>query len=85
MSKHMNHDGYTDDMGEMEGIGLPVADFLPPPAAFTLHPSDETVALSLSPETMAFFNEQAAKHRRAVSEEISALLNRYAAEQNFPH
>ena len=80
MSNHIHHDGYSDDKGEMESIGEPIADFLPPPSAFSLRLPAEHIAIPLRPDAMAFFTQVAVERHLSLPQVISDALDQYAAE-----
>ncbi len=74
-------DRYTDDLGEMDGVGEQVADFLPSPAELARRDSTVKVTLGLSHRSLDFFKREAAKHHVPYQRMIRALVDEYAQRQ----
>lgn len=68
---------YTDDQGEMDGVGAVVADFLPPPDKLVLRDDNVKVTLALSRDSVAFFKRAAARQRVPYQRMIRALVDEY--------
>ena len=75
---------YTDlppgdePIGELEII----EDFLPPPDKLVFKQPQQKVTISLSNSSLAFFKNQAAKHKVPYQKMIRNLLDRYVAEHS---
>lgn len=72
---------YTDDLGELDGLGEQVIDFLPPPEVFAGAERSVKVTLALSQDSVDFFKEQAAKYdvpyQRLIRNVVSGYARRY--------
>ena len=70
---------YTDEpMGDIKII----EDFLPPPDKLVFRQPRKKVTISLSNSSIAFFKNQAAKHKVSYQKMIRNLLDRYVAEHS---
>ena len=69
---------YTDDQGEMDGLGPVVADFLPPPERLVLRDDKVKVTLSLSRRSVEFFKREAERRHVPYQRMIRALVDEYA-------
>jgi hypothetical protein len=68
---------YTDDDGEMDGLGPRVADFLPPPDKLVLREDGVKVTLNLSRHSVEFLKREAARNRVPYQRMIRALVDEY--------
>jgi hypothetical protein len=70
---------YTDDRGEMDGIGEhPLPDFLPPPERLVMLEDTVKVTLALSRDSVDFFKRQASRQGVPYQRMIRALVDAYA-------
>ena len=70
---------YTDDQGEMDGIGdRPLPDFLPPPERLVMAEDTVKVTLALSRDSVDFFKRQASRQGVPYQRMIRALVDAYA-------
>ena len=69
---------YTDDQGEMDGLGSRVRDFLPSPEQLVLREDTVKVTLTLSRRSVEFFKREAARRRVPYQRMIRALVDEYA-------
>jgi predicted DNA binding CopG/RHH family protein len=68
---------YTDEpMGEVKVV----RDFLPPPGELVLKEDQVKITISLSKSSVAFFKEQAKKHRTSYQKMIRRVVDFYASE-----
>jgi hypothetical protein len=72
---------YTDDDGEMDGLGPRIADFLPPPDKLVLREDGVKVTLTFSRRSVEFFKREAAKNRVPYQRMIRALVDEYVRRQ----
>jgi hypothetical protein len=76
------NDGYTDDLGELDGLGRTVIDFLPPPEVLAGNDRAVKVTLMLAEDSVEFFKRQAAKYdvpyQRLIRNVVSGYARRYA-------
>ena len=69
---------YTDDGGEMDGLGPRVRDVLPPPERLVPREDTVKVTLTLSRRSVEFFKGEAARRRVPYQRMIRALVDEYA-------
>lgn len=70
---------YTDDLGEMDGIGdRPLRDFLPPPDQLLRREDTVKVTLALSRSSVDFFKRHAQRQGVPCQRMIRALIDAYA-------
>lgn len=70
---------YTDDLGEMDGIGdRPLPDFLPPPDQLLRREDTVKVTLALSRSSVEFFKRHAQGQGVPYQRMIRALIDAYA-------
>ena len=70
---------YTDDLGEMDGIGdSPLPDFLPPPDQLLQRTDTVRVILALSQSSVELFRQRAQRQGVSYERMIGALLDAYA-------
>jgi hypothetical protein len=69
---------YTDDHGEMDNIGPRVADTLPPPGQLVIPDDGVKVTLTLSRQSVDFFQQAARKNRVPYQRMIRSLVDEYA-------
>ncbi len=70
---------YTDDLGEMDGIGdRPLRDFLPPPDQLLRREDTVKVTLALSRSSVDFFKRHAQRQGVPYQRMIRALVDAYA-------
>ena len=70
---------YTDDLGEMDGIGdRPLRDFLPPPDQLLRREETVKVTLALSRSSVEFFKQHAQRQGVPYQRMIRALIDEYA-------
>ncbi|HEX3991622.1 MAG TPA: hypothetical protein VHX39_10680 [Acetobacteraceae bacterium] len=74
----MNDVRYTDDGGEMDGVGPRVADTLPPPDQLVIPDDGVKVTLTLSRQSVDFFKQVARKYHVPYQRMIRNLVDEYA-------
>jgi predicted DNA binding CopG/RHH family protein len=68
---------YTDDQGEMDGLGPRMRDFLPPPDQLSPRDDGVKVTRTLSRSSVEFFKRKAKRNRVPYQRVIRALVDGY--------
>jgi hypothetical protein len=69
---------YTEDEGEMDGLGERLPDFLPSPDQLVPRQGSVRVTVSLDPRSLAFFERLAAERGLPSDRLIAAVIDAYA-------